>query len=206
MNVHELTIKGQNETILYACGECGRIASPGIYLTNAETSHAAARRAAEECCKPYHCSDCGAAVDRYRTRCGTCFRRARLQKATQIEPHHHTGPVFHPDYDGDWGEGFSSSIQVLLDYCHDEDLEPPAYVHPCTARPLRIDVEDLFEQLTDERHETAADGIIAARELEEFIGAWNEKQTYHDYVEDHTTVIVLDRERFEALIAPPSTD
>lgn len=208
MDTRELTFKGDDKTVLYACGKCGRIASPGIYLANEEKRHAAARRAAEECCQPYHCSDCGIETERYYTRCRTCHTRKQLQKATQIEPDHYTGPVCSDANSGGWGDGYSSSIEDLLDICRDEGQEPPAYVFACEARPLAIDIENLFVNLTEDRHESVADAIVDGEELETFLKAWNAKQTAIDYMEDRSTVIVLDRERFEALIAPAkeSTD
>ena len=50
MNVLELTLKGESDPKLYACGKCGHLHSPTIYAAREDLAHDAARKAAEKCC------------------------------------------------------------------------------------------------------------------------------------------------------------
>lgn len=202
MEVRELTFKGESDPQLYACGKCGKAYSPNIYAAPDDRCHAAARRAAEECCKPRFC-DCGTELDSPWTACWPCRERKMLAKATIIEAADYNGPVS-AACGGEWGEGYSSDLAAMIESCHDAGEPVPAYCHPCTDRALQIDPVSVLENAADDMHEEASDQIVDADELVSFINAWNEKQTCVTYYEDRSRVIIIDRVAFDDIMSGPA--
>ncbi len=202
MNVRELTFRGKDKTVLYACGQCGRVCSPTIYACQEEEQHTAARQAAEECCAPRYCV-CGVEVKDGWTACAPCRERHRLERATVVTDY--TGPVQSDQVEcGEWAEGYSSSVDALRDYC---DGPVPAYCWPCKSSPLRLDLDNILEHACDDQHEDAFEQIVGADELGAAIDKFNEAQTCIAYYPDHTRVIVLNQERFDAILHPaPGAD
>lgn len=201
MKPAELTIRGSNETAVYACRACGSLHSPGIYVVNSEDAHAAARRAAENCCEPRKCGDCGIEIGKSRARCERCALVFRLKAArrTELDPLDRTA-VFSPGVGGSWGDGYSGSFAELKSYCEDAGRALPAYVHPCVPQPLEIDPEGVIEQAVDDMHEGAADEIVDREELVRFLQAWNAKQSCVGYHPDVSRIVVLDEEACRTLL------
>lgn len=200
MNVKELIFRGEDETKLYACGGCGRAYSPKSYAALYNLAHEAAQSAAEDCCAPRCCRECGVEVENYRTMCRPCGDLVRLRKAKPIPERQWTDPVECEGVPGGWGDGFFRDIDDLLESCEDHEVEVPAYCWPCTAKPLALDPDQLLEHAVDDMHEDAMDQIEAADELVAFIEAWNAKQTCRSWCPDMSRVVVLDRGRFDALL------
>ncbi|WP_375553352.1 hypothetical protein [Roseovarius mucosus] len=208
MNVKEMVFRGEDETKLYACGKCGLCYSTAIYAATSETAHLSARRAAERCCAPVHCSGCGVEVGKSWTACASCREKNKLRRATPIPAADWNDPVEVDGMHGEWGDGYSSCPAELLNTWEEENWvevgpqpQPPAYCWPCTSRLIRLDAENLLESAVDDMHEDAADQIVDADELVAFIEAWNAKQTCRSWYPDHSRVVVLDEARFAALIA-----
>lgn len=196
MNVKELTFRGDDKTRLYACGECGNCYSPkNVGLPNA-------RDMAEKCCRPEHhtCKACGVEVEKYRTMCRPCGELARLRKAKPIPERQWTDPVECEGVPGGWGEGFFRDTDELREACEDHEVEVPAWCWPCTARPLALNADSLLEHAVDDMHEDAMDEIVDADGFYAFIEAWNAKQTCKSWCPDMSRVVVLDQERFDALL------
>lgn len=196
MKVRSLSFNDDPEgkAVLYACGVCGVCYSPkSVGLKNAI-------EVAEQCCAPNHCRGCGVEVEKWRVLCVSCNERARLRKAVHIEDRHWTDPVHLDGLFGGWGEGYFSDTDDLRQSCEDYDVPVPAYCWPCTSAPLRLDPESLLERAVDDMHEDAADQIVDADGLCEFIEAWNAKQTCVSWYPDMSRVVVLDRERFEEML------
>lgn len=197
MKVRELTFKGGDKVLFYACGSCGKLYSPNIYLCREVEQRAAARRAAKECCATRHCA-CGVEIEKYWTACATCRERHMLERATVITDY--IGPVQSDHVEmSEWGDGYSSNVDAMREYCYG-DL--PAYCWPCKASPLRLDLDSILESACDDQHEGAADQIVGVDDLGKAIDAFNDAQTCITYYPDHTRVIVLDQERFDAIIHP----
>ena len=200
MNVKELVFRGEDETKLYACGECGRAYSPKSYAALYNLAHEAAQSAAEKCCAPRYCKECGVGVENYRVLCRSCGELVRLRKATPIPERQWTDPVECEGVPGGWGDGFFRDIDDLLDACEVYEVPPPAYCWPCTARPLALNADSLLEHAVDDMHEDAMDEIVDADGVYEFVEAWNAKQTCKSWYPDMSRVVVLDQERFDALL------
>ena len=203
MKVKELTYKGSNETLLYACGKCGQLHSPAIYACGVERAHETARRFAEECCKPKVC-ECGVELGKsHYTACEKCRKRTSLQEAQIVKPGDYDGPVYSDANSGDWGEGYFSDLGEISEHCHDHDEKEPAYVFTCHEKLLQLDPENILEHAIDDMHEDAQDQIEAADEFFAFIKDWNSKQYCKTYYPNRKQVIILDQERFDALLAQP---
>lgn len=200
MNAKELTFKGHEKTVLYACGLCGSLHSPKVYASREDIADAAARDSAEKCCAPKHCA-CGAEIEGSWTACEVCRLRRKLTAATITTEY--TGEVYSDEVGGEWGEGYSPSISAMLDYCCDYDEREPAYCWPCEARPLRLEIDQIIKGALDDMHEDAGDHIVGYDDLRAAIDAFNEAQTCVTYYPDYTRIIILDRDRFDALIAAP---
>ncbi|MBD3785665.1 MAG: hypothetical protein IE922_01665 [Sphingomonadales bacterium] len=197
MNIKELTFKGSDQTVLYSCGTCGHLFSPRIYACSDADAHAAARRAADECCTPKYCA-CGKPIEAPWTACGSCRERLRLEKATVITDYN--GPVESDKTRGEWGEGYSSDVAALIESCAEYDDPVPAYCWPCTSVPLRLDLDRILERACEEQHEDALDQIEGADELQEAIDRFNAAQTCVTYYPDHSRVIVIDQDRFDNIL------
>lgn len=202
MEVRELTFKGESVPQIYACGKCPRCYSPKIYAARDDISHAAARRAAEECCKPRLC-ECGAELESPWTACAPCREKKILAKATIIEAAEYSGPVS-AQCRGEWGGGYSSDLSAMIESCLDARVPVPSYCHPCTEYALKIDPISILERATEEMHEDAADQIVDADELVAFIDGWNERQTCVTYFEDRSRVIVIDQAAFDDIMSGPA--
>lgn len=207
MNVRALSFSDDPEgkARLYACGECGSCYSPKVYACAEPQAHAAAQKAAEKCCAPRYCTGCGVEVEKSWTACSSCREKNALRRATRILAQDFHGPVYSDAVPGDWGEGFSSDIDALLEAVHDAvawgDLdEAPAFCWSCVSQPLALNAESLLEQAVDGLHEEAFDQIEAGDELVAFIEAWNAKQTCKSWYPDYSRVVVLNRERFEEML------
>ena len=158
MDVRELTFKGESDPKLYACGKCGKAYSPKIYACRDDMAHAAARRAAEECCKPRFC-DCGAELGQGWTACSPCRERKMLTKATVIERDGYDGPVS-ADCSGEWGDGYSSEIEAMIEHCRDAGEPIPAYCHPCIEERLQLDPADILEHATHQNSQKLVKNAI----------------------------------------------
>lgn len=204
MNVREMTFRDESEPKLYACGKCGSVHSPRIYACRDDAAHEAARRAADECCAPRMC-DCGTTLDKSWTACFDCRLRDKLRRAKIIPADSYAGPVS-ASGSGEWGEGYSSSLAALMEHCEGYDEEVPAYCHPCTDLPLHLDVEHILEVALEDMHEDAADQVVDTDALYQFIDDWNARQTAVTYYEDTSRVIVIDQNRFDALVGIRESD
>ncbi len=205
MIVRELTFRGEDKPVLYACGTCGTVFSPKSFFATEGLSRATARRLADECCAQRHCA-CGREIEKHWTACQPCRERRKLLKAKVIGAGEYTGPVYSDGVSGDWTEGYSSDLDALHEYCHDHEEPLPAYVHPCTSQLLQLDAERILESATDDMHEDAADQIVDADDVYEFVKAFNEKQTCTTWYSDTSEIIVIEAERFAELVAEPSAE
>lgn len=139
---------------LYACPKCGGVHSPRIYLASEGEAHKAARAAAENCydCRTHGtCDTCGDETSKGWTRCINCRELAKLEKAIEIE-----------DDGGPYCRFGGDTYYFDIDEARDDGCE---WVSPCTVHYPRIDIDDIFENLTSEMFEDASvddlDGVDA---------------------------------------------
>ena len=200
MKVKELFFSGETNPALYACGECGKLSSPKTYATTKTAAHLQARYFAEQCCAPRYCA-CGVEIESSGwLSCAPCREKDRLRKAVILDAGDYNDAVFSEDVDGGWGEGFSSCVDEMLEWCADYDVQPPSYCYPCKPKVLAIDIEGVLDNIMHDWHEGSGDQIIDYPGLVNSIDAWNAKQTCTTYYPDMSRVIVLDQDSFDALL------
>lgn len=191
----------EQKPLLYACGKCGAVHSPSIYLAKPEVQHATAMEAARDCynCRTHnHCKYCGEECHKGTLACHDCFINARIEQAVEVADD--GGPYF----------GFGDDqIYHDMDEARDAGHE---WVRPCTVTYPRIDPDTIFENLTEEMFEDAGeDDLVGTVELAAAIKRFNEAQTTPTYWADEKRKIRVPRERIEAfggdaLAAPSRSD
>jgi len=185
-----LTRKGSDDPALYACGACGRVASPTIYVATKARAHQAAIEMATSCCAPHHCDDCGGEVSKHWTVCAPCRERRMLRKAKRVEWDGECMVSYHDDQ-------FASGLEEF------DDLElPPAYCHPCIFERFQLDAADLIENRCDDHWDGISDEIQGPHlnAVEAAIEAFNKATMAGSWAPDTKRVIVLDEARFAELI------
>ena len=186
----ELTVRGKDAVVLFACGTCGITVNPAVFLADDATRNATARRMATECCDKL-CQRCGTPVGK-QLHCASCLDLIRGERealrcgAAQKLDATYVGAVYNHVRDL-----YYESIDDLRDDCESPDLPP--YVYPCTARTLQLNVEDAIDRAIEDLgvDDFRYRSLVDVDELRAFIGAWNLKQTYGVWDPDYTRVIEL---------------
>ena len=113
------------------------------------------------------------------------------------------GVVWSGTHQGNWDDGYSSSIGEMQELHDDEGWEMPCYVHPCKVTEFQFDPSDILDRVHDNHHEDAVDQLVDVKEMFAFFERWNKKQNLRSYYMINDSVIVLDQDRFNALLAQP---
>ena len=189
----ELVVRGREDVAAYACPKCGQVFAPG------DAASAAAH------CEPRFCA-CSKPMERHAQKCSDCLRadfeeRAREQEekhfaeATKLKVEEYDGPVYWEGQAGDWGEGYFSSIESLLDACERDELDVPAYAWACCPHDLHLNGDDIISSAMEqqEMHEGAEDsiGADARSTLQQFLDNWCEQHTVTSWMADHTRAVLL---------------
>ena len=202
VDVRELTFKGEDKTVLFACGKCGKLHSPAIFAVKADLANEAALELATECCKVRVCSHCGdEPLHPAWTACKHCSTRLRLERATEVPDY--DGPISADGIRGEWDEGYSSEISAMLEACERDGDDVPSFAWVCNSIPMRIDPDVALESACDNQHDDADREIVDADGLVAFLNEWNAKQTCVSYFPDYSRYVVIDRERFAADVMTP---
>jgi hypothetical protein len=177
----------------YACGECRM-----FWGTQ--------RTLAEECCGPRTCT-CGARIERKEgySHCRDCRAKAatereneRFAKATKVtNAQYEHEPVYYDGHGGDYGDGYWSTLEALLEHCEQHGCEPPEYVWGCAPKVLTLDGSDIVSRaLEDEFFEDAFDTIAAKdlAELDAFLTAWCTKVNLQAWDVDYGTAVLVSAE------------
>lgn len=147
---------------------------------------------------------CGAEKARYATKCSRCQEIDRLRKAVKVSDADYSGPVFSDDLVG-YNDGYfldtGEFASLWGDHVAYETVsgDMPCYVWACNEHPFRVDAEDVLSGL-DDCYEDAWNDVVDQKGIEDFISAWNAKQTIVSWEVDYSRVVVLDQDRFNALI------
>lgn len=173
---------------LYACGKCGSVHSPTIYLATKERAHEVAMEAARDCynCKTHNiCSECGEQCPKGWTACDACRFQKRLAAATEV-----------PDNGGPYcafdGDTYFSEMEEAID----AGLE---WVSPCDVTYPRIDAYSVLENLLDDMHEDASvDDLDATDAFEAACKAFNEAQKTQSWFGDSKRKIRVPAQAIEA--------
>lgn len=176
----------------YACWDCDK-----VYLD---------RDFAQRCCADKKCSRCGVSLGKHHiyTACEPCKEILKIHRVKVVEASAaDDGVVWSDTHSGTWEDGYSSSIEEMQDLHDEEGLETPCYVHPCKAHHFSFDPSDILDRCHDDHHEDAVDQLEDVDGLLAFFKAWNAKQNLRSYYLKSDSVIVLDQQRFDELLAQP---
>lgn len=192
MNSVELFHKDGKPAGVFYCGECR--------IVHRTQEHA------EQCCAPYKCERCGEIVqEKYWTICTACRKRKeeerereRFENAEKVKADDYDGVLYVEGMSGDYGDGYFSGLETLLDYCGDEDSDPPEYAwvcKPCHFASLDIDrVLSYIGDGGDAYEDFDYDDLVGVKDLEKAIDAFNEaNKGIVSYQPDYTKAVLLPR-------------
>lgn len=176
----------------YRCWDCNK-----VYLE---------KEFAQSCCAPKKCSRCGVSMDKHRPyiACDPCLEILKAHRVKVVDcSEAEDGVIYSDTHQGNWDDGYSSSIEEMEDLHRDEGWEMPAYVHPCEATAFQFDPSDVLDRCHDNHHEDAVDQLVDTKGLFAFFKEWNAKQNVVSYHPKRDRIIVLDQVRFQALLDQP---
>ncbi|MBP3887629.1 MAG: hypothetical protein J6F30_08250 [Cellulosilyticum sp.] len=164
----EVSIKG------YQCEKCGK-----AY---------AFENQADDCCKEYFCRECGVKLDKYHTLCERCKEKVAYEKAKKM-----TYEEYVKEY-GDnmvvFGDDYYSEIEDVLDYCVQNEIEPPKYVWGTSKQTVKLDADTIEENALSDVFEDAKFSYKGMEELRTFLDEWNKKHRIDYYIEEPIVVYV----------------
>lgn len=156
-----------------------------------------------------YCTQCGGVCEPYTSGCRTCFEakafvadQQRLRSASVVDAAGYDGWVFSDGHG--YNEGYFYSLDELFEWCDDEGIEPPCYVHPCEpTAPPQVSVDYLLDCIADNEWEgfDAENDLVGVDELAKAVDAFNAKQRSQAWIWLSNKVIVLDEPRFEYLLS-----
>lgn len=175
--------------------------SAGVYVCEGCRTVAPSKEAAEQCsnCRLYKCDKCGADCDKHWTRCKSCRdkddaekeakRFADAEKLTSWD-----GWVY---CEGTGDDGFSTSLQELLDECENEGVEIPDYVWACEANYfVKATVSDITAWLEGEAYaDWDPSTLNGLDELKAALDKFNEANAeVCSYAPDYTRAVIIPKE------------
>ncbi len=210
----ELTIRGTDEVVAFACPKCSRICNQ--HLENPVSISADdlrrkklrlddAHQAAERCCDR-RCERCKTPIGSIRDTpyiyCKSCLAEherekeaAKYAKATKIDEADYSGWVNWEDRG--YNNGYFESIDDLREWAAGEGISFPKYVYACSTMnvPSRLDADDILCTVleNDEAFEDAID-CLDVDGLQKLMDDWLKTNTHPCYQEDSTRAVVLSEE------------
>lgn len=183
MNATELYLKDGRAAGIFFCGEC-RIVHRDESLAN-------------QCCSPRFCTRCGVAEQpKYSLLCEPCARlasaereRERFEKAEKVEEW--DGWVY---CEGTGRDGYSESIEELLDLLEDSGDPIPPYVWTCTAIPFAaVTIDEIKDRICDDAYEDFdADDLSGLDDLKEALDKFNQaNEGVLSYQPDYTKAVLI---------------
>lgn len=152
--------------LLYACGGCGSVHSPNIYLAREEVRHETALTAARDCynCKTHNeCKYCGSECPKGWLACDPCRFQKKLDAAVEV-----------PDNGGPYCKFDGDTYYDSLEEAADDGCE---WVSPCNITYPQIDADSVLENLLDNMHEDAStDDLDAVDAFYAAVEAFNKAQ------------------------------
>lgn len=189
MNAFELYNEKQKPTGVWCCGKCRKLVLSPLWSASSDRPKST-REAAELCCDPYgrmYCFGCDAiCMNVQHGKCKLCRDREgeeRRQKADAREAEllekaedvsaSYDGPVYYDGLSGDWGEGFFSDVETLVDRLHDEEADRPEFVFCCKPIVKELDIESAIENLCQDGYEDMDSHLVIPPELTEAVALFN---------------------------------
>jgi hypothetical protein len=194
----ELTYRGCDDTVAFACSKCGAMSTPGMFGGGPHAREAAQRMAVEHCMQRY--CRCGAKISKSQTVCSACWSADQKERddrkfslSNKIYALEYGDPVFWEGHEGSMGDGYFSNVEEVIEYCADNDIDPPTHVWACSNLPFSIDTDSILESAFEQHFEGARDMLSeeARQELEQFLQNWCQKQGIESWQTDYRRSVIL---------------
>lgn len=186
MNAVELFHKDGHSAGVYYCGECRQVHSSNHTI--------------EECCKPYKCKQCGEECKQYHTICDACERveiarkeRERFEKAEKVAESEWDGWVY---CEGTGNDGFSESVDALIESCKDDEIDVPEYAWVCNPKQFAtLDIDDIKSLISDRQEayrDFDPDDLNGLEDLKKALDAFNEANAaIVSYSPDYKRAVII---------------
>lgn len=193
------------------CGTCKMLWAASTF-GGGESAATEAHNLAEACCKPRHCEVCGTETNRHWTLCSACLRKKeqaregeRVEGATPMTYEQFCAEI--PDAMlcvSEIDDGFYEDLEGLAEHLaySDGTAQVPEYVWPTKPETLRLDADDILEQMTHDYPEGARDNaLVHCDELQQLLDGWCAAHPIVTYYPDYSRVIRLTDEQRDELRA-----
>lgn len=185
---------GSETVIAYSCSNCSSIWPVKSFHEEG------AIHCASECCD-HHCRDCGKSMAKESVGwlcCQDCRakeeaskERRTFEKAEKIAEADHDGPVWWDTYGPQ--DGFFESTEDLREWCEQEDVDLPVWVHATERIELRLDAERIVDhEVEQHNHHEGAFDMCDIAGLQILLDEWAKKQGVVSYTEDSSRAVILD--------------
>lgn len=185
METIELTKKGHDDVVAYACGKCGTVAATATH--------------ADRCCVPHTCSVCGGPTERSWLKCRECRDKESTAKDQQLYDAATKVPL--SDYDHEYvclhPYGDETSYRLVDDVVTDNEEAPDDAEHvdwawACSVLPWpRLNAQDMMEAALEDEHPEDAIEWLDIDELQKLLDHWMDAQPQGQFYIVDTSRIVL---------------
>jgi hypothetical protein len=112
-------------------------------------------------------------------------------KATKIDAKDYTGWVSWRGHGPN--NGYFESVDDLIRYCADHELNSPTFVWACKPDPLKLDADWILDQALEDHHKGARDEISDTEDarLQAFLDEWCAAQKIVTWREDRTRAVMM---------------
>ena len=145
---------------------------------------------ADDCCKIYHCADCGIETKKYHLVCNSCQEKRTYENATKmtIEEYYKKYPA-NMVFDG---ADYHSSVEDMLEDFQNEEKEFPNYCFGTSKIDVELNSDAILEGLLEDTDCEALEfNSNGEKEFYEFSKQWNEKYSVHYFIENSGVVILI---------------
>lgn len=175
--------------VAWYCGQCGR-----VYKDQHD---------AERCgsCAIWECQRCGDKCAAFQKYCSSCRHDIRLGgEVEKLENAEKIPASKYPDDQGVvWQDEYYSSIDILLDHCELEEIEPPKLVWATAPERFKLDADEWVDYRLEEWLEGADenfdfDSVKGRASLRAAIREFNDANSHLVLYFETNKAVVLERE------------
>lgn len=200
-----IVIAGTTRPQMYACPRCKTCYSTSMLIGPDAERIAYAREQAMRCCDG-RCRTCNDPVERYHSSCHSCtnkrLAKERREWAARSKPVPYDGGWIYSDHVSGYNDGYFDSMDALVEYCADEGLMLPAWVHPCREITPHLDIANSYESMdenfgVEDQYPSSEISDADAKALDEIVARINEGlKSMTGYQVTFSRVIILDADAF----------
>lgn len=184
MNAFELFNEHGNPCGVWCCGNCRKLVLSPVWSPDS-TEPKSTREAAEKCCTPKLCK-CGKEAETYGHECGKCRserwsqeqhqRHAKRLLAAEDVTGTYNGPVYVEfSNGGDMGEGYYSSVELVVEDAECAEEESPQWAFACRAEVRGLNIDGALEQVCDDGYEGMGDNLEIPKSLRDEVDKFNKE-------------------------------